>query len=198
MNSRNLIPLQRQTVKSRQRAVRRWLFINGIYLVILVAVGAVYAATVRSGDDDAQPSTLVSQTREIPADIPGLTREVTLLRTHLRSMREVTDRPDWSILLAAISETLGDDVVLDAVDCTDGGSGMSKSVVSNGALPEAFQIAGIGQSQNSVTRFVVAVEELQFFSQVRLVQTAPQTLRGRECVGFEIVCTVPRNTTGAK
>ncbi len=41
MNSRNLLPIQRQTAKRRQRAIRRWLLINSIYLVILGIIGAV-------------------------------------------------------------------------------------------------------------------------------------------------------------
>ncbi len=149
-------------------------------------------------DDHFEPSPMSPQAGQTPADIAALTGELAGLRTHLQSVREVSGRPDWTILLAALSQTLGDDVVLNAVDCTDGGSGLGKSAISDAAFPTAFKLTGMGKTQNSVTRFVVAVENLQFFGQVQLVQTAPQSLGGRECVGFGIVCTLASNMKGAK
>jgi Tfp pilus assembly protein PilN len=194
MNSRNLIPIRTQAVKRRKRAVQRWLLINGVYFVCLAVIGVAYAGTAlhRDGPSEAPPSAVPAA--QSPADILALTRQVASLRTTLRSVQQVTDRPDWSILLAAISQSLGDDVVLNAVDCTQGDT----AATSSAEVPEELHITGIAQTENAVTRFVLAVENLRFFTHVRLVQTAPQVLRGRDCVGFELLCSIPRDTRAEK
>jgi hypothetical protein len=194
MNSRNLIPAQRQAIKRGQRAVRRWLLINSTYLLVLGTIGTLCAMTMLHRDDEWNaPSPAVGAGQKL-TNVRAQAREASVLKTQLQSVQEVTDRPDWSILLAAISQSLGDEVVLSAVDCTQSGNG----ITTNAEMPNSFRITGIGQSQNAVTRFVLAVENLHFFARVRLVQTSPQSLSSRDCVGFELVCSVHKETKAAK
>ena len=187
MNTRNFIPAQRLIVKRRKAATRRWVFIDGIYLLVLVAIGLTFAVSAwRSAH--AQASTATPEMRQCTAALAKLHAESAALKTNLQSVREVTGKPDWSILLAAISQTVGDQVVLNAVECTADSAAPAKVGASTVDFPDSVRIGGLGRSQEAVTRFVLGLEGLRFFSGVHLVQTAPQSLHGSQCVGFQLVC----------
>ena len=115
------------------------------------------------------------------------------MRTNLQRVLQVSKRPDWSILLGAISRSLGDDVVLNAIDCTEETAAAPPTAACVDAVPERFRIGGIGRSQQSVMQVVLRLEELRFFSHVQLVQTSPQSLHGHEGVGFQLVCDLQDN-----
>jgi Tfp pilus assembly protein PilN len=189
MNTRNLIPAQRLSVKRRQCAVRRWIFIDGVYLAILVAIGAICSASLFNKAAPIESPQIEADFERSTAELVDLRKEFATLKTNLESMQDVTNSPDWSILLGALSQTLGDDVVLNGVDCTKETSGPKGASVD--PLPQTFRLSGIGRSQQSVTRFVLCLERLQFFSRVQLVQTTPQSLHGGEYPGFQLICSLP-------
>ena len=193
MNKRNLIPIQRLGLKRRQYAMRRWIFIDGVYVIVLIAIGMIYSGSKFQHIHPIQSSNTQAEFARSTAELANLRQQLTALNSNLQSMQYVSGRPDWSILLAALSQRLGDDVVLNAVDCTKDSSGKKDSLTN--AFPQTFRISGIGRSQQSVARFVLGLEALNFFSRVQLVQTAPQSLHGGEYLGFQLICSLPRGET---
>jgi Tfp pilus assembly protein PilN len=193
MNKRNLIPIQRLDFKRRQNAMRRWILIDGIYVIVLGAIAVIFSASQFKHLYPIESSKTQVEFARSTAELVNLRQQLTVLNSNLQSMQYVSGSPDWSILLAALSQRLGDDVALNAVDCTKDSSGQKDSLTN--AFPQTFRISGIGRSQQSVARFVLGLEALKFFSRVQLVQTSPQSLRGGEYLGFQLICSLPRGET---
>lgn len=186
MNTRNLIPTNRLALKTRAKAIQRWSIVNTAYLALLgVTAGALFAFTGQH-DTAADASRVKAELSQSNRTLASLRQQSVLLKARLQSAREISQTPDWSILLAALSNSLGDDVVLNRIDRTDD----SKSTAPTAGVPKALRLSGIGRSQESVTQFVLKLEGLNCFARVRLLQTSPQVLRGYDSIGFELECSL--------
>lgn len=185
MNRRNLLPPHRITAKRRRRATRRWVAIDATYLALLVIGGAAYAWSVTGPSEADGRHNTVADVARLNKSLTHLKQQAATLDAQLKSAQEITDRPDWSVLLAVLAGTLGDDVVLNAVDCSTAANAGSD------ALPQTCRLGGVGRTQGAVTQFAVRIEQLSLFARVRLTQTAPQTFYGGQGIGFTIVCDFP-------
>ncbi len=188
MNHQNLMPRKRLDAKRTQYAIRRWVLIDGGYCVVLILVAAIYAHSALSRAEREGRSPAVGSMEKYNATLGMLRQESTVQRTNLQSVLQLSQRPDWSILLAAVSHALGDNVVLNAVDCTEDQAAAPAGTTIRDSVPLRFRISGIGRTQQAVMQFVLQLQDFNFFSRVELVQTAPQALRGSDCVGFQLVC----------
>ena len=182
MNHRNLLPPHRQAAKHRHSATRRWIIINCVYAALLATAGGVYAYSTSPTEP---PVAAAADVGKLNARLVNIRQQTAALNTNLRSILEVTDRPDWSVMLRIIAQSLGDDLVLSVVDTN------SASAATATAEPRRVVLTGVGRSQAAVTQFVLRMESLRLFSHVRLAQTAAQSLRGTEGVGFQLICTLP-------
>jgi Tfp pilus assembly protein PilN len=186
MNNRNLIPTNRLVVKTRARAIQRWSIVNAVYLGVLgAAAGALFAFTGQH-DSVADASSVKAELSQSNRTLASLRQQSVLLKASLQSAKEISQTPDWSILLAALSNSLGDEVVLNRIDSTND----SKTTAPTIGVPKVLRLSGIGRSQQSVTQFVLKLEGLNCFSRVRLLQTSPQILRGYDSIGFELECSL--------
>ena len=185
MNTRNLLPPHRIAARRQRRAVRRWVLIDGAYLLLLAVAGAAYAWSTLGGPDASDSHEAATDVTRLNTTLVGLKHQIASLDTQIRSIQEVTDRPDWSLLLAAVARTLGEDIVLNAIE------GTAATDAPIDGSPQRWVIGGVGLSQGAVTRFVLRIEQLGLFAHVRLAQTAPQGFGTRVGVGFQILCDLP-------
>lgn len=188
MNRRNLIPAKRLQAKRLQRAIRRWVLIDAVYFLVLLIAGMACAASMLRGNTQDSVGEVGTRLQDSTAAVNKLRQQSIRLQTAMQSVMQVSNRPDWSVLLAAISQKLGDDVVLNTIDCTDDGPGPANVAAVSDTPPLHFRISGFGRSQKSVMELVLNLEKLRFFSRVQLVQTGTESLRGCECVGFQLLC----------
>ncbi|MDB5326347.1 MAG: hypothetical protein JWM57_1916 [Phycisphaerales bacterium] len=182
MNHRNLLPPHRQAAKRRERATRRWILINSVYAALLATAGGIYAYATAPAD---APISAAADVGKLNARLVSIRQQTAAMNTNLRSILEVTDRPDWSVLLRIVAQSLGDDLVLGAVDTS------SPNTATATTEPRRVVLSGVGRSQAAVTQFVLRIEALRLFGHVRLAQTVTQSLRGNEGVGFQLICTLP-------
>lgn len=182
MNHRNLLPPHRQAAKHRHSATRRWVLINTVYAVLLAMAGGAYAYSMSPTET---PIAAAADVGKLNARLVSIRQQTVTLNTNLHSILEVTERPDWSVMLRIIAQSLGDDLVLNVVDTSPA------NAATAAAEPKKVVLTGVGRSQAAVTQFVLRIESLRLFGHVRLAQTAAQSLRGTEGVGFQLICTLP-------
>ncbi|HEX8324423.1 MAG TPA: PilN domain-containing protein [Tepidisphaeraceae bacterium] len=198
MNRRNLLPVQRQHAKRRGRATRRWVVINCVYGSLLAAVGCVYAWAAVDFGQPASVAAVAVDIEKANTRLTGLRQESLSLKAMLQSVADVSSRPDWSVLLAAVSQTLGDDVVLNSLTSASDSTATTPvaSAASGEGTPRRVQIGGVGRTQQAVTQFVLRIESMGFFDRVQLLQTTPRPWQGSDGIGFQVVCTLHDATGG--
>lgn len=180
MNRHNLLSTARQSVKRRRRATRRWVLINSAYLAVLLAGGGAYAW---SALERAAPTAAAADVAKLTTTLTAVRQQSAAVNANLKSVLEITDRPDWSTLLALLAEALGDHVVLTLIDAPMPNVGAAAL-----AEPSRIALTGVARSQADVTQFVLRLEALKLFTRVRLAHTSAQTLRGTDSVEFQVVC----------
>jgi hypothetical protein len=192
MNRTNLMPAVRLARLAQARSVRRWVKIVSVYSTLVIAAcGAIgFTAATDAPQDAKAVHAYLERAKKKSAAIGA---DVAAEQTRMASVMEVSEQPDWSILLSVLSRTLGDDIVLTAVDTSgpDGAGGAS-------TMPDVFTITGVGRSQPAIAQFVLRLERLGLFSRVDLVQTSPQSVFGTDGIGFKLECATAIARGGAK
>jgi len=208
----NLIPLQRRRAKARRARARAWFVIGGGYAAVLIIAGAAMLLLM-------SPAESTGDLRKASTEIERSNQQVTAIRLvlaeaqqTLASARAVSDQPDWSILLAVIADSRGDELVLNRIDVAPAKDeappvgpvappssvqtvGLAPKPVSRAAAKADVRLAGIGRSQAAVAQFVLQLESTDLFEHVWLLQTTRQDYLGDEAFAFELDCPLRGRTT---
>jgi Tfp pilus assembly protein PilN len=209
MNRVNLIPLHRRQAKARRARVRAWTVFCGVYAVVLLAAGvsvAMLCTTPRSAG--AEIAKLQEETKRATRQLSTVQLAAGEAQKTLLSARAVADQPDWSALLAVLSQLIGDNLVLNRCDVTPVKEERPLATppaqpikLPPGAPPVPAQqpaqrpptrvfvhIAGFGRSQAAVAQFVLALEGTNLFERVTLIQTNRREFLSTGAVAFELDC----------
>jgi hypothetical protein len=115
--------------------------------------------------------------------------------------------PDWSVLLDLLARERGPDIVLSrlALQPADrpfegepGARGASAPAAPvTGAAPGyVVRLAGQARTPAAATKFTLRLEKLGIFDSVRLVDTRPANVPGRDYVAFQIQCSIGTAPSG--
>ncbi len=185
MNGRNLIPLARRRRRAFERATLRWVAAVPALIVAVVATYVGLSAALPSGTADAaEAEVTANQAAAARTTASGVRVQVAVARQVLDAAHEVSDQPDWSLLLADLSRRLGDDGVLSGCELRSADDGDAKA----GAM--TLRLTGIAKSQPAATQLALRLEAAGLFSRVDLQRTTPTQLMGGDAVGFQMVCTL--------
>lgn len=198
MKSVNLIPSPRREAKRRRQRHKACAVACAAYTALL-ACGLGAAHLFWDTRDDVSPSRRLASTED---DIQRLQRQAAdaradLARTRatLEANRVVAEQPDWSVLLALLGRTTGEDVVLQAVSVAPpgGATGAAANATSPAAAnPPAdlvLELTGVGQSQLAVSRHVLRLEQTGLFAKVALLDTSRQSFLNGPAISFRLQCT---------
>jgi Tfp pilus assembly protein PilN len=191
----NLIPRERLRRRALRLRLRRWTTACAGYALFLL-ISLVVSHVVATGDDRTLRAELMAATSEKLAS----TRAISDMQIEREGAIEaleanfaVGNQPDWGILLALVAETTGDEVVLR--ECSAGRDGGVRRpggavVVPTGRDDEATTITlrGIGHSQEEVSSFLLRMEQIPLFRQVRLHDTKREPFLDDYAVGFRLEC----------
>ncbi len=216
MNDVNLIPPGRLAAKRRRNRLVLWTTACGIY-VFLVAAGSLTFHVAQAGEGRSAAESLEAADQQIQRDNGVLLetrRQLAETMTALETTTAIRGQPDWGELLTGLSLEVGDQIVLtrcqlttltaDTKVITVEGSGPG-SPTQNSALGgpsltavplstlltgyrHTLVLNGFGKSQESVSRFVLRLEESGAFDLVRLVSSSRQTFLQGEAVAFGVEC----------
>lgn len=211
MTEANLIPKRRRSARRRRKRIRAWAEICLAYAVVLGIGCGIYRSGWPVGGDLADElQAVAAQIEQSNQSITERSDDLAQARLIHAAAQRVADQPDWSVLLALIDQTLGDDIVLNRcrLDQMDpSGDSMALPVSNAEALdrpldemPKAytFALSGYGRDPESVAQFVLRLERLDLFGQVTAMRTSRTSFLGGTAIAFEVVCTLgPRGVAGS-
>jgi Tfp pilus assembly protein PilN len=117
-----------------------------------------------------------------------LTAQARDARRLMQSIKEVSEKPDWSILLAAVGQRCGDEVFLIGLDISNISGNPGEAATAD--APLTLHISGVGKSAEAISTFVLRLQEINILERVKLVQTARQALGNSYAFSFHLDCTI--------
>ncbi|MCW5777056.1 MAG: PilN domain-containing protein [Phycisphaeraceae bacterium] len=179
MDAVNFIPLARLLARSRARRIRAWVAVACVYA--LAAIAACLGVRMALQGDDTQARTVslaAAQQMEVShASTARLKAELADVRRRAEAARQITNRPDWSVLLALLSRDRGDDLALTSCHL--------ESLVEGGYK---LSIGGLSRTPEHITEFTLALERSGVFDRVRLIETVRRATPRGEAVAFSLDC----------
>jgi hypothetical protein len=175
----NLIPTPRRERVRRAAHLRRWGFVAGA-LTAVVLVGVFVAHVARWSDHRdvlERRDRLATLVQSAEQDLAGLQGELAGAMARQRASEAVGRRADWSVLLALLAETKGEDIALRRCRLAPG-----QETVQRGGL----QIEGYGLTQQAVSQFVIRLEQVGLFRTVKLTETRREPLGTGHAVAFRV------------
>lgn len=214
----NLIPAHRREARGRRTRVRRWAVVCGAHALLL---GVVYlccalAWSVSSDGLERDLAAASSEIEELTSSLASAGAELAEAQLLLESVRGIAKQPDWSLLLALVSKSLGDEAVLDTfrvgppnasrpgvrtrkVSSGVGGNAARQAgAATQSEPPYTLYLSGYARSQAAVSRFVLRLDELDLFERVDLLRTSREAMFGGDATGFQVQCSFrwqPRRAT---
>ena len=186
----NLIPSRRQDVIRCRARLRYWIAGAFAYAAILV-ISALFYRLGSTGGDETLPDQIAHIELEIEQSklaIADLTAQIMLGQISLRASQLVADQPDWSQLLGLLAKARGDAVVLR--DCQlQSPRKKNRDPNSDYSTGEfTLTIGGYGMTHEDVSRYVLRLERLGLFNQVKLAQTSREPFLSDHAIAFRLEC----------
>lgn len=181
MTGVNLIPAERRSAIQRRGRLRRWgaamIAYAGLVLAVCVGVRITWApGDVASAEDLTQQQERNTQLNSMIAQSRKQTMEA---QTAIKTAQSVSDQPDWSIVLNLLGKTVGDDVVLRQIQL--------KPEATN-TKNYTLLIRGLATTQAGASKFILRLQDLGLFDQVKLVRTGRESVLETAAVSFELSC----------
>lgn len=174
--------------------MRTWATALGAYGVLLICA---YAACFAFGQDDS--GAILKEMRETTERFRASAEQIHVLRDsvaessqQLGAVRVLAQNPDWSLLLAMVARNLDKEVVLDRCSLAPVDNGVEASHPAEGEAViyqrYLLDLSGFGQSQSSVSQFVLRLEKSRLFESVRLIKTQTRNFMDGQAVSFRLEC----------
>lgn len=193
----NLIPAARRDAKRNRKHRNACVAACCAYAVLLAAaVGGVHLFLAgETGEPlSARLASAESQIERYQQQSTAARAELAAARATIEANRTVAEQPDWSILLALLAKTTGEDVVLRSVLVAPPANAPTPAP-ANGkpgvppAQPEVvLELSGVGQSQLAVSQHVLRLEQTGLFSKVTLMDTGREAYVNSHVIGFRLQC----------
>ena len=191
----NLIPAYRHGARRRSKRLRRWTGVCAAYAAVLLVVyggaRAVWGGGGRAIEEEAARAAV--QISESAERITQLQQKLFESQRLLAANRVLADQPDWSLLLAMLSDALGEEIVLKSCKLHPAGAPRGPAAFLSGpaADPEGgfrLAITGYGRSLTVVSQFVLRLERTRLFQEVRTVKTNREAFLAGRAIAFELDC----------
>ena len=195
----NLIPATRRDARRQRGRLRIWGAVLVIYGLAWVA-GAVAGQVVYPGVDCGLRGELDESNARLAgakAKAGALRAELAAAEADLKANRAVGKQPDWSVLLALLSTTLGDEIVLRKCRLNAPSAKGPAGSSAGGAQPEPevkVELSGYAQSQQAVAKAVLRLETTPLFTVVKLLDTRREPFLAGQAVTFRIHCVLGTQT----
>jgi hypothetical protein len=204
MRGVNLIPTARLQTKRLRRRLRAWT--AAIVGWTCIVLGACAAARLLLGPDRAaavadELARTQAQVVQVRSQASQVAKQLFEADATRRGAEALVDQPDWSILMSGVAALTGDDLMLrefhlTPAEETGARAGASAQPTTRPAHYE-LRLRGLGRQQQAVGQFVVRLQQLGLFDEVRLARSGREPLGNSSVIGFEITCTLGEADGGA-
>jgi hypothetical protein len=195
MNGLNLIPEHRKQAASRRWRWRAWLV---AWCAGAVLTGGAWAMAHAvwgrdNGPLDAEVRRLAGQIGSATAQRQALEGDLAALEAELAAARAIADQPDWSRLLAFLSDQAQDQVVLsalrlDPVEPGARGQGQGPSLNQPGRY--RLDLRGFAKTAADVSQLALRLQETGLFEEVKALRAMREPFLAGHAVNFQIQCII--------
>ncbi|MHC4985368.1 MAG: hypothetical protein ACYTFO_04345 [Planctomycetota bacterium] len=192
MRSTNFIPSYRRDLRLSRRRRRAWTVALTTYAVVLAA-GSLMTWTIahkRPEDLAAATDQTIQQTQRVRHTAGQMRADLRRDQTALLAARTLADQPDWSILLAAVGNQLGDNVFLARLELAPASLQALAPADDQSANAYQLSLTGFARDQMAISQFAVRLETLGIFDHVKVRRTQRQTLLADTAVAFDLDCSM--------
>jgi Tfp pilus assembly protein PilN len=192
MKSVNLIPAPRRDAKRRRRQRNLCAVACGAYALALAgAIGGAQMVWHAKADNlDERLTATDNDIRRLERQAADERAELARARATIEANRMVAEQPDWSVLLALLAKTTGDDVVLRTISIGPPLTGSVPTPAAGSGQPEfSLDITGVGRTPLAVSRHVLRLEQTGLFSKVALIDTGREAFLNENSIAFRLQCT---------
>jgi hypothetical protein len=214
VNGINLIPSRRRATQRRAARVRLWLSIAPAVTLVLAGSYGYLFATWGSGGNTAEAiadaNSKVESGRRQLSSARALLAEA---QAKKRALREVSEQPDWGLLLNILSGALSDETVLSGCtldpaaplaqeppkEAAPAKVGQRRAAAAKPASASAgpvrparyhLVLSGFARTQEAVPEFVRRLEQMGVFEQTTLIQSVRAPYGGTDAFQFRIECAI--------
>lgn len=197
----NLIPAHRRDAKRRRLHVRACIAGAGLYAVVVIvgSVGFYTSSTPGNVNAAESPSSLDERVQRLTVSVATARSEVTASKKALEMNRKISSQPDWSRLMVVLAGQTGDNIMLKS--CAIGGktdAAVAPVPVVTVASParavsqrhDTVSIAGVADSQFSVSQFILRLEHTHLFSNVTAIDSRRENAQDGGTVAFRLQCSL--------
>lgn len=193
METVNLIPAARRDAKRRRKHHKTCVAACGAYALLLAcAVGGAHLLWIgNQGALDDKLAATEDDIARLQHQTAELRSELSASHATIEANRTVAEQPDWSVLLALLARTIGDDVVLRSVSIAPPPTAVVAAPVAGAksAAPDVvLELIGMGRSPLAVSQHVLRLEETGLFSKVMLLDTGREPLLSSQVIAFRLRC----------
>jgi hypothetical protein len=194
MASKNLIPVYRQVRDARMSRLRAWSYGAG---GLLVAEALVWGALSLAPSQGVAPppeafSKAAAEVSKANEQAAGLRWELETVREQVSSRQFVVEQPDYSLLLAMLSQLTGDGVVLSQCELTRG------AAATGSDRAQVVKMSGFARNQPAVAAFMLDLEGTGVFKTVTLLRSSEQQLMNANTAGFQVECVLGQGQKGGR
>jgi len=210
----NLIPAPRREARARRAHLRLLTVGLTAYAVFLLAG---YVMCYAFSDEETEAAfrdmrDVAARARQSDEEMRSLRAEIAQAKRELAAAQAVARHPDWSLLLAILTHAVPEEVVLrrcmlapvEEPDREKGGSQDSAGGLwsrQDGADPPGalaaslnrsyrLEVGGFARTQAAVSSFVLRLEKIGLFDQVKLIKTSRRVFLEGQAVAFELECSL--------
>lgn len=186
MRGVNLVPAHHLTARRRRMRSRRWMVAAATYAVVLIVAWMVLHVS-SGGAQRAVAGQLNDMRGKIDDTRAALDHIQPRLREALATLeagKSIGDQPNWSILMRLVANLLGDHAVLMRFTLEP----MADQPDQRLAQRYTLRVRGLAQSQETVSTYVLALEQLELFDSVKLLSTQREPVKQETAVAFELAC----------
>jgi Fimbrial assembly protein (PilN) len=202
MNGVNLIPAARREMWRKNARVRVWMCVAPLCASILAGAYGYLRMSWETSTDAfaADVAKADAQIKAVETETAKARAKADSQRPVLSAAKAVGEQPDWSLLLAMLASSLGDQAVLSscvlepapepAAPSLKPGAKPDAPPPKDSARPARFTLAltGLAGSQDAVALMVTSLESKKVFDNVTIVEARRATLSGHDAVNFRIEC----------
>lgn len=185
MRPLNLMPPDLIRRMQGRRKQRQWCIAGTVY-AIAVAVGTVIALPTHSStrEIEAAIDATTSQSQHVALRITEAQAELKRISDEINLASRVSSGVPWSVLLKLLSTRLSEDMTLTRLTLV----GPPRVEKNTPEQVYSLTIGGEAAHHQKVTAFVVSLEGLPVFDEVKLVKTVQSGDGDLVRVPFEIAC----------
>jgi len=203
MSDVNFIPADRLRTRHCKARSHLWAALCGTYIVLLIVASLGVYVLCPTQDTGLAKQLAAAESQIKLNDDAMLELRKTLAGTTaaMETSRAIRHQPDWSRLLTGLVHEMGQELVLSRcqlVAMRDDGKPLtepwSEAILAKPLCvvlsKHRYQLVlqGFGQTQKSVSRFVLGLEGIGLFERVRLVNSSRQAFLDGQAVAFTVEC----------